>query len=407
MEKPFEEIIQTYKPWLIEMRRDLHRHPELAFEEVRTSGIVAEKLKSFGLEVRRGVGQTGVIGLLRRGGEGPAVALRGDMDALPIQEETGAPYASTRPGVMHACGHDAHTTLVLGAARFLAENPAFLDGLPGQVKFIFQPAEEGRAGAAAMIRDGVLSDPPVEAIFGAHMLPALPVGQAGFTPGAALAAFDRIEIKVVGKGGHAARPNAAVDPVVAAAHVVAALQTVVSRNVDPLESAVVTIGSVVAGSAFNVIPETALLVGTLRTLSSKVRLLARHRVRELAEGVASAFGAKAKVAIEEGYPVMFNDPGLTAFASEAVEARWGREAAVPLAPVMASEDFAYYLERVPGTFFRLGCGDAGRGITAGLHSPRFDIDEDVLPFGAAVFAQIVREYLKRARGGGAAPDPAA
>ncbi|MFQ5915816.1 MAG: M20 family metallopeptidase [Nitrospinota bacterium] len=398
MERPFEEIIAGYEPWLIEIRRDLHRHPELAFEEVRTSGLMAEKLESFGLEVRKGIGQTGVVGLLRRGGEGPTVAIRGDMDALPIEEKNDVPYASTRPGLMHACGHDAHTTIVLGVARFLAENPEFLGGLPGQVKFIFQPAEEGRAGAAAMIRDGALADPPIEAIFGAHMLHTLAVGTVGFTPGPALAAFDRIEIRVTGKGGHAARPDTAVDSVVVASHLVTALQSIVSRNVNPMESAVLTIGSVSAGNAFNVIPETAVLIGTLRTLTDDIRQLTRKRTREMAEGVAAGFGARADVTIEEGYPVVVNDPDLTAFACQAVEAKWGQDAALSLPPVMASEDFAYYTENVPGAFFRLGSGNVERGITASLHSPRFDIDEAVLPFGVAVFAQIAREYLKKAQG---------
>ncbi|MDP6482560.1 MAG: amidohydrolase [Nitrospinota bacterium] len=398
MEKTFTQIIESYRPWLVEVRRDLHRHPEPAFEEVRTAGIMAENLKSFGLEFRAGVGKTGVVGLLRKSSDGPTVAVRGDMDCLPIQEENDVPYASTRPGFMHACGHDAHTTIILGTARFLSENPEFLEGVPGQVKFIFQPAEEGRAGAAAMIRDGVLSDPPVDAIFGAHMVHTLPAGVMGLTPGAALAAFDRIEILVTGKGGHAARPQSTVDPVVTASYLVTALQSIVSRNINPLESAVLTIGSINAGNAFNVIPSSAVLVGTLRTLSGEVREIAKTRIREMSERVAAAFGATAEVEIEEGYPIMLNDPDTTAFLGRTFRAEWGEEPVKDLPPIMASEDFAYYLEQVPGTYFRLGCGNVERGITHSMHTSKFDIDEDVLPFGVTVFSHLIREYLKRAKG---------
>ena len=397
MENPLTETISKLSSWLVEVRRDIHQHPELAFEEVRTSALVADQLESFGLEVRKGVGKTGVVGLLREDAKGPTVAVRADMDALPIQEENDVSYASKTPGLMHACGHDAHTTIVLGVARFLAENPGFLDGVPGKVKFIFQPAEEGRAGAAAMIQDGVLSDPPVDAIFGAHMMHALPVGKVGFTSGPALAAHDEIEITVTGKGGHAARPDTAVDPIVVASHIVIGLHTIVSRNVNPMESAVLTIGCVNAGRAFNVIPETATLVGTIRTLSDEVRELVRARVRELADGVAAAYRARAEVVIKEGYPVTVNDPDLTSFASQIVGSSWGQEAIQQLPPIMASEDFSYYLKEVPGTFFRLGCGNVERGITATVHNPKFDIDEDVLPFGVAVFARLIRSYLEDAQ----------
>ncbi len=396
MKKLLEEITSKYRSWLVDVRRDLHQHPELAFEEVRTAQIMADNLKAFGLDVKKDLGRTGVVGLLTNDGKAPTVAIRGDMDALPIQEENDVPYASLNPGVMHACGHDAHTTIILGVARFLAENPDFLGDHSGQVKFIFQPAEEGRAGAAAMIRDGVLSDPPVDVIFGAHMVHTLPVGTVGLTPGPALAAFDRIEIKVTGKGGHAARPESTVDPVVTSSYLVTALQSIVSRNVNPLESAVLSIGSITAGNAFNVIPGSAVLVGTLRTLSNEVRELARKRIRDMAEQVAGAFGAKAEVDIEEGYPVMLNDPDCTAFARQTLETQFGKDPIRDIPPVMASEDFSYYLQQVPGTFFRLGCGNVDRGITHSIHSPRFDIDEDVLPFGVAVFSELIRSYLKQA-----------
>ena len=235
------EIVKSYKPWLVELRRNLHMHPELAFQETRTAGLMAENLESLGLPYHAGVGKTGVIGLLRDDTEGPTVAIRGDMDALPIQEENDVPYASTRPGLMHACGHDAHTTIILGTARFLAEHPEFLGNLSGQVKFIFQPAVEGKAGAMAMIQDGVLEDPPVDTIFGAHMVHSLPVGAVGFTSGKAMAAFDRIEINIVGRGGHAARPDTVVDPIVIASYLLTALQTIVSRNINPLESVVLSL----------------------------------------------------------------------------------------------------------------------------------------------------------------------
>lgn len=399
MKELLSEITESYRPWLVEVRRDLHMHPELAFEETRTAGMMAQNLQSFGLPHRTEVGQTGVVGLLRDDTKGPTVAIRGDMDALPIHEENDVPYASTRPGVMHACGHDAHTTIILGTARFLAEHPEFLGDLPGQVKFIFQPAEEGRAGAAAMIRDGALSDPPVDAIFGAHMVHSLPVGTVGLTPGHAMAAFDRVEITIIGKGGHAARPDTVVDPIVTASYVLTALQTIVSRNVNPMESAVLSFGSLTAGNTFNVIPGSARMIGTLRTLDQEIRDLTKTRIHDMAVQVAAGFGATAEVELQEGYPVMINDPDCTAFLAETLGADMDEEAVQEIPPIMASEDFSYFLEQVPGAFFRLGCGNEERGIIQSVHNPQFDIDEDVLPFGVAVFSCLIREYLRRAQTG--------
>ena len=373
---------------IAEWRRDFHRHPELLYEVHRTAAEVAAKLKSFGCdEVVPGIGRTGVVGVIRgkKRASGKVVGMRADMDALPIEEATGLPYASQTSGKMHACGHDGHTSMLLGAARHLCETRNF----DGTAVVIFQPAEEGGAGAKAMIEDGLLDRFGIQEVYGLHNYPGMGVGKFAIRPGALMAAADRIQIEIEGVGGHAARPHKAVDTILVASAIVNALQHIVSRNVDPLENAVVSITLFQAGTTDNVIPQTALLRGTARSLAPPVRDLLERRVKEIAEGVAKLHGAKAKVSYTRDYPVVMNHAGETEFAAKVAGEVAGEGNVDPATvPVMGGEDFAFMLEKRPGAFIFMGNGES-----AGLHHPAYDFNDKAIPFGASYWVRLVERAM--------------
>jgi amidohydrolase len=371
---------------IVEWRRDLHRHPELGFEERRTAAFLAERLTALGLEVRTGVARTGVIGVLRAPGAiEAAVLLRSDMDALPVHEVEGRSYGSTVAGKMHACGHDGHMAMMLGAATLLAESR---DELRRNVVFCFQPAEEGLGGARAMLDTGLLAEAGVGSAYGLHLWSLFPSGTLHMRPGPAMAAQDEFSATVIGRSGHAALPHRALDPVVSAAHAIIALQSVVSRSVDPTEAAVVSVGSVHGGSAPNVIPGEVRLEGTLRSFSEEVRETLRRRVAEVLDGAARAHGCTTRFELRPGYPAVVNDPAATLRSREIACEVVGAGNVIEHRPMAASEDFAYFLREVPGTFIFVGAGNEARGITAPHHSADFDIDESVLPTGAELLARL-------------------
>jgi hippurate hydrolase len=370
-------------------RRDIHAHPELGFEETRTAGIVAEKLESFGLEVHRGVGRTGVVGVLRAGSGPHSVGLRADMDALPIQETNAFAHRSRNAGRMHACGHDGHTTMLLGAARALAETKNF----DGTANFIFQPAEEGLGGAQAMIEDGLFERFPCEAVFGMHNRPSLPVGWFAVRAGPMMAAGGFFDITIHGKGAHGARPEAGVDPVIVAAHVATALQTIVSRNVAPVDTAVVSVTKIHGGDAYNVIPQSATLAGTVRAFSRPVMERIESSLRRIARGVAEGFGASAEVRLDWKFAPTVNDPGEAEFAAGVCAALVGAERVQRDPPlIMASEDFSFMLEKVPGCYLNIG-NDSGE-TSCEVHNPGYDFNDAALPLGAALFARLVETRLR-------------
>ena len=371
---------------LVEWRRDLHRHPELGFEEHWTGRFLASRLEELGLEVRTGLARTGVVGILRvpRAAR-PGLLLRSDMDALPIQEAPGREYGSSTPGKMHACGHDGHMAMLLGAASLLA---ARRDEIGRTVIFCFQPAEEGGGGAREMIESGVLEIVETSEVYALHLWSLFPAGTLHVRSGPILAAQDEFRARFVGRGGHAALPHRALDPLLAAAQAVSALQAVVSRAVDPVQPAVVNVGSLHAGSAPNVIPEEAFLEGTLRSFDEEVRRILRTRVRETLEGCARAAGCGLELDLKPGYPAVRNDPAAVERLRAAARETLGPASVVEAAPMAAAEDFAYFLERIPGAFALLGAGSEARGVTAAHHSPNFDIDESVLPRGAEILARI-------------------
>jgi amidohydrolase len=376
--------------WMIEIRRDLHMHPEIRYEEVRTAGKVAEWLRELGIEHRSGVGKTGVVGLIRGKSDGPTVALRADMDALPVQEENDVPYRSQVEGKMHACGHETHVAMLLGAARLLAEDPP----AQGNVKLLFQPAEEGGAGAKAMIDDGALDDPHVDAIFAQHVYPDIPVGGVGLVYGAAWASTNAFDIEIHGRGGHAARPYLGRDPIVAGAYLVQALQTIVSRRIDPLLGGVVTIGKMAGGTVRNVIPENVHMLGTARALSEETRQIILTEVERICSGIAISFDVEIECRWGSGYPVTVNHDRELDLVRDVAGEMLGEEAVLVQTPSMGGEDFSFYLQRVPGAMYRLGCRGPERGGEP-LHNPRFDVDEAVLPIGSALLTAIALEYLNR------------
>jgi len=368
-------------------RRDFHAHPELQFDVHRTAATVVEKLKGFGCdEVIAGIGRTGVVGVIRgRKGGGKVVGLRADMDALPLQEETGLSYKSTVAGKMHACGHDGHTAMLLGAAKYLAETRNFA----GSVVVIFQPAEEGGGGGLAMVKDGMIERFGIAEVYGMHNYPGIPLGQFAIRPGPMMAAADHIEIAIEGKGGHAARPHLAIDTVLVGAQIVNQLQSVVARNVDPLESAVVSVCMFQAGHADNVIPQHARLRGTARSLKPEVRKLLKKRIGEVVEGTAALYGAAAKITYTTGYPVVVNHERETAFAADVAREIAGADKVdsdVP--PVMGAEDFAYMLNERPGAFIFVGNGDS-----AGLHHPAYDFNDEVIPLGTSYWVRLAETAL--------------
>ncbi|MCX6037943.1 MAG: amidohydrolase [Chloroflexi bacterium] len=374
------------------MRRDFHAHPELGFHEVRTAGIVAKELTALGLEVHTGVGGTGVVALLEGAKQSPVVLVRADMDALPIREETGAPYASQNPGVMHACGHDGHTAVLLTVAKMLN---AHRSQLSGTVKFMFQPAEEGMGGAEKMIEDGVLENPKVDVALALHVWNEKPVGWVGIAGGPAMAGAEIFKIKVRGKGGHGAVPHLAVDPILAAAQVVSALQGIVARNIAPLQTAVVSVCTIHGGETFNVIPPAVEMTGTIRTFEPAVRTRVLERFEKTVHSIAEGMGCQAEIELQILTPATINQPE-TAARVQAVARRLFPEADVDTANyiTMGSEDFAFVLEKVPGCFFFIGSANPEKGLDAGHHHPRFDIDEAALPRGAALMAAIMTDLLK-------------
>jgi hippurate hydrolase len=381
--------VADLQPDIQAWRRDIHQHPELLYDVHRTAAFVADRLKEFGCdEVVTGIGRTGVVGVIK--GRKPAngglkvIGLRADMDALPIEEETNLPYASKISGKMHACGHDGHTAMLLGAARYLAETRNFA----GTTVVIFQPAEEGGAGAAAMIKDGLMDRFGIEQVYGMHNGPGIPVGQFAIRPGPIMAATDAIDIKIEGLGGHAARPHKCIDSVLVGAQVISALQSIVSRTVDPLESAVISICEFHAGNARNVIPQTAELRGTIRTLTEEVRSLVEKRVREVVAGVAQMTGAKIDLVYERGYPVTVNHPVQTEMATRVAQEVGGEGAVGDTPPMMGAEDFAYMLEARPGAF--IFCGN---GNTAGLHHPAYNFNDEAIVYGTSYWIKLVENSL--------------
>jgi hippurate hydrolase len=386
------ESIRLFHDELTVLRRDLHAHPELGFEEVRTSGIVAGALEALGIEVHRGIGKTGVVGVIRgkHCDSGRMIGLRADMDALPMGEDNTFGHKSGKAGLMHACGHDGHTTVLIGAARYLSQTRNF----NGTAVLIFQPAEEGRGGAQAMLDDGLFEMFPCEAIYALHNWPGLRPGMIGVNPGPMMAAADRFEILIEGRGGHGAHPYQTIDPVTVAGHLITALQSIVSRNVSPLDSAVVSIGALLAGNpeAMSVIPGTAKLVGTVRTFRKTVQELIESRMNQLASSIAGAFGATATVKYERLFPATINTPQHANLVADIATELTGKENVVrDLTPSMGSEDFSVMLQHKPGAYFRLGQGGAEEGCV--LHNPRFDFNDSVIPLGSAMFCALAERGM--------------
>jgi amidohydrolase len=384
------ERISTFHRDLTEWRRDIHAHPELGFQEQRTSDSVADKLAGFGIEVHRGLGKTGVVGRLRVGNSPRTIGLRADMDALPIQEANDFAHRSKNDGRMHACGHDGHTTMLLGAARYLSESRNF----DGTVHFIFQPAEEGLGGAAAMVKDGLFEQFPCEVVFGMHNRPGLAVGKFQIRSGAMMAGGAFFDIAIAGRGAHGARPESGVDPVLVASHITAALQSIVARNVRPVDTAVLSVTKIHAGDAYNVIPEKAVLGGTVRCFSKTTMQLIEERMRQIAESVAAGFGASASLDFRPLFPALVNHDEETKFiadtAAEIVgEDNVNRNAGL----VMASEDFSYMLECCAGAYIQIGNGDGEGGCE--VHNSGYDFNDAALPYGAALFARLVERRLAR------------
>ncbi|HSH08167.1 MAG TPA: M20 aminoacylase family protein [Burkholderiales bacterium] len=371
-------------------RRDIHAHPELGFEENRTAGLVADRLRAFGCEVHTGIGRTGVVGVLRAGSGKATIGLRADMDALPIQEANSFAHRSKRDGKMHACGHDGHTTMLLGAAKYLAETKNF----DGTVHFIFQPAEEGIGGARAMIDDGLFERFPCDSVFGMHNRPGLRVGKFAVRSGPMMAGGAFFDIDITGKGAHGARPESSVDAVVVASHLAVALQTIVSRNAPPVETAVVSVTKIHGGDAYNVIPQTARLSGTVRAFSREVMALVERSMKRIAKGVAEAFGASAEVDFRFIFAPLINDAEQAEFAARICAEVVGAENVVrDPPPNMASEDFSFMLEKVPGCYFNIGNGAGESGCE--VHNPGYDFNDDALPLGVSVLARVVENKLAK------------
>ncbi|HZY69022.1 MAG TPA: M20 aminoacylase family protein [Devosia sp.] len=383
---PIINRVAEFQREIAEWRQDFHRHPELQYDVHRTAGRVAELLRSFGAdEVVTGIGRTGVVAVIRgrNGGAGRVIGLRADMDALPIAERSGKQYASTVAGKMHACGHDGHTAMLLGAAKYLAETRNF----EGTAVLIFQPAEEGGAGGRAMLQDGLVERFGIEEFYGLHNMPGIPAGQFGIRPGGIMAATDEFQITVEGQGGHAAMPHNTVDPVVIAAQLILALQTIVSRNVDPMREALLSVTMLEAGTAFNVIPRTVKLTGTVRTLDESVRKFMEERIRAVAAGISATYGATASIYYRNGYPVTVNAPGPTEFAASVARSISGASS-VEADGTMGGEDFAYMLQARPGAYIFLGNGDSTE-----LHSDTYDFNDEIIPAGVSYWVKLVETAM--------------
>ena len=385
---PVANRIASFHEEMTRWRHDFHAHPELGFQERRTSALISERLAAWGIEVDRGLGGTGVVGILRGLEDGPMIGLRADMDALPIEEAVDRPHRSINAGVMHACGHDGHITMLLGAARYLAETRNFA----GTAVFIFQPAEEGLAGGKRMVDEGLFRRYPVDRVFAAHNWPDLPFGQVGVITGAVMAAADRFDVVITGHGGHGAMPHRTTDPILAAAHIITALQSLVSRGTDPVEAAVVSVTQVNAGSAYNIIPGVAKLSGTVRALNAAVQDRLETELTRVVTQVAAALGATARVDYHRGYPVTIStgsECDLVATAAGRVLGSVNIDRS--LAPSMAAEDFSYMLQERPGCYFWIGQGREGQ--QAGLHNATYDFDDALLPMGAGIWAELVEAAL--------------
>ncbi|PWC90715.1 peptidase M20 [Azospirillum sp. TSH100] len=371
-------------------RRDLHAHPETAFEEQRTSDFVAEKLTSFGLEVHRGLAKTGLVGILRNG-EGPMVGFRADMDALHIHEETNLPHSSRNPGRMHACGHDGHTAMLLGAARYLTEHP---DLFQGTIVFIFQPAEENEGGGRVMVEEGLFDRFPVEKVFGMHNWPGLEVGRIALRPGPLMAAYDIFELTLTGKGTHAGMPHMGTDTIMVGSQIVSALQTIASRSVHPIDSAVVSVTQFHAGDTWNVLPGTAVLRGTVRTFRPEVQDLVQRRMGEVAAAIAAGFGVEASLRYERRYPPTTNSAAETELARRAAARVVGEESLdLDPMPSMGAEDFSFMLQKRPGCYIWVGAGPSDQGRN--LHSPHYDFNDAVLPIGASYWVRLAETVLPK------------
>ncbi len=384
------ERVKRFEERIIDLRRDFHMHPELAGQEVRTSGVVSGMLEDLGLKVVRGIADTGVVALLEGRGNGKTVALRADMDALPIQDQKDVSYCSRVKGRMHACGHDAHTAMLLGAAMVLAE---LRDSFNGNVKFIFQPAEESIGGAERMVKAGVMDNPPVDAVFGLHVSPELETGTVGIRYGTANACSDDVFIEVLGRSAHGAQPNEGVDAIVIAAQVISALQQIISRGIDPLESATLTIGTINGGSQANILADRVEMAGTMRTLDSAVREKIQSSIEQITANICRSMDGQHRVTFQPGYPLLINHHGMTHLVKKAAGKIVGDRIKEIEKPRLGVEDFAYYLQRAPGAFWRLGTGSKEKGIQCVSHSPYFDIDEDALSIGTAIHVQTVLDYL--------------
>ena len=389
---PVNNRIAAMAPEIAEWRQAIHANPELGFQEHATSAMVAEKLASWGIEVHRGIAGTGIVGVLRNGDSGRSIGLRADMDCLPMTEETGAPHASKTPGKMHACGHDGHTAMLLGAAKYLAETRNF----DGTVNFLFQPAEEGGGGGRVMVEEGVFDRFPCDSVYGIHNDPSLELGQTSIVAGPILAAADRVHIHIRGLGGHAARPHMAIDPVLVGAHLVVALQGIVSRRVDPLDSVVISLCQFNAGSASNVIPEFADIHGTIRTLKKETRVAVEGHIKRICAAVGEAFEAQITVDWQPGYPVTVNHEREAGLAAEAAAKVFAAEGIIrKRLPIMGAEDFSYMLEKRPGAFVKLGqkAPDGKGGVP--VHHPKYDFNDDAAPYGVGFFSALVEQELPR------------
>jgi len=378
--------------WLVAVRREFHMHPELSQEEVQTTQRVKEILRGVDVEVQDFQGLTGLVGLIRGKGQGKTIALRADIDALPIQELNEVAYKSQRDGVMHACGHDVHTAIMLGVAKYLQES-GISKKLKGNVKFLFQPAEEKGTGAREMIARGVLENPTVDTIFACHVSPEMPVGTVGVNRTQSHASADWFSLCIRGKGAHGARPNEGIDPIVAGAHFITAIQSIVSRNVSPTETAVITVGTFTAGSAANVIPEEARLEGTIRALREIIRNQVIERLREVIRGIEGTFRVSCSFELHEGTPACVNNEDVSSFLYDVASKVLGSGRVNFIPPVTGSEDFAFFAIERPSALIRLGCGNREKGIVHPLHSPHFDVDEEVLITGVRVFVEALRRAL--------------
>ena len=379
-------LSKKYESEIISLRRKLHQYPELSFKEIKTSALIFNNLKKLKLDKIEKIADTGIVALLGKNKNQKCVALRSDLDALPILENTGLLYSSKNKGVMHACGHDAHASMLYGVVKILTE---LRDELKGNVKFIFQPGEEKNpGGASVLIKHGVLENPKVDAIFGQHIITDFPVGALGFYPGVMMASQDELYIKIIGKTGHAAKPHTTIDPIVIASQVVLALQNIVSRNTDPYDPLVITIGKIEGGSATNIIPNEVNLAGTIRTLNYKLRKKSLKLIEQTIKGITLSAGAKYEFNISPGYPELNNDKKLTSLAIKAAEEFTGKKNVFEAEKFMGAEDFAFYLKKVPGTFYRIGVGN-----TTDIHTPTMKLDESALSKGAGFMAYLAWKYL--------------